>query len=47
MKKDKKNKQMWKVALVFVAVFAWVAIPFLMQEKVSASGKNCDYRNFL
>ena len=38
MKRDRKNKQMWKIALVFVAVFAWVAIPFLMQEKVSAGG---------
>lgn len=38
MKKDKKNRQMWKIALVFAAIFAWVAVPFLMQEKVSAGG---------
>ncbi len=38
MKKNRKNWQMWKIALVFVAVFAWIAVPFLMQEKVSAGG---------
>ena len=38
MKKEIKNKQMWKIALIFAAVFAWVAVPFLMQGKVSASG---------
>lgn len=30
--------QMWKIALVFAAIFAWGAAPFLMQEKVSAGG---------
>lgn len=29
---------MWKFALLFAALFAWVAVPFLMQEKVSAGG---------
>jgi hypothetical protein len=30
---------MWKISLVFVAVFAWVAIPFILQNKVEASGE--------
>ncbi len=37
MKKDKKFGQMWKVSLIFAAVFAWVAIPFILQNKVEAS----------
>ena len=28
---------MWKISLVFVAVFAWVAAPFMLQNKVEAS----------
>lgn len=38
MRKDKKHGQMWKISLIFVAVFAWVAIPFILQNKVAASG---------
>jgi hypothetical protein len=30
---------MWKIALVAVAVFAWVAIPFILQNKVEASNE--------
>jgi hypothetical protein len=29
---------MWKISIVFVAVFAWVAVPFILQNKVSAGG---------
>ncbi len=38
MKKVKKNNQVWKLALIFAAVFAWVAIPLMTQDKVSANG---------
>lgn len=38
MKKDRRYGQSWKIALVFTAIFAWVAIPFFMQDKVSAAG---------
>lgn len=38
MKINKLNGQIWKVALVFAAVLAWAAIPFLTQDKVSANG---------
>ncbi|MCD9189112.1 MAG: FG-GAP-like repeat-containing protein [Pyrinomonadaceae bacterium] len=38
MRKDRKYNHIWKIALVFIAVFAWVAIPFLTQDKVSAAG---------
>lgn len=37
MKKGKKNNQVWKLALIFAAVFAWVAIPLMTQDKVSAN----------
>jgi hypothetical protein len=39
MRKDKKFGQMWKVSLIFAAVFAWVAIPFILQNKVEASSE--------
>lgn len=38
MKKVKKNGQFWKIGLVFTAVFAWVALPFILQDKVVAAG---------
>jgi hypothetical protein len=39
MKKDKRHGQTWKISLVFVAVFAWIAIPFILQNKVEASSE--------
>lgn len=38
MRKDRKHGQMWKISLVLVAVFAWVAMPFILQNKVAAGG---------
>jgi len=37
MRKDRKHGQIWKISLIIVAVFAWVAIPFILQNKVEAS----------
>ena len=39
MRKDKKYGQMWKISLVFVAVLAWIAIPFILQNRVEASSE--------
>src|SRR6476620_1534123 len=39
MRKDRKHGQMWKISLVFVAVFAWVAVPFILQNKVQAGNE--------
>ena len=36
--KKNKNGQIWKAALVILAVFAWAAIPLLTQTSVKASG---------
>lgn len=38
MRRDKKYGQKWKLGLFFVAVFAWVALPFILQNKVEAGG---------
>ncbi len=37
MKSNKNNNRVWKLALLFAAVFAWVAIPLMTQDKVSAN----------
>ncbi|MDQ6788305.1 MAG: FG-GAP-like repeat-containing protein [Acidobacteriota bacterium] len=37
--KKQTHGQIWKAALVFLAVFAWAAIPFLTQNAVEASGE--------
>jgi hypothetical protein len=42
MKSNKKNSQVWKLALLFAAVFAWVAIPLMTQDKVSANATGGD-----
>ena len=42
MKINKKKNQVWKIALLFAAVFAWVAIPLMTQDKVSANNAGGD-----
>ncbi len=37
MKKANKNGQMWKVSLVAIAIFAWVAAPYVINNRVAAS----------
>src|SRR5215210_4408133 len=39
MRKE-KHGQMWKIALVFLAVFAWTAIPFITKNTVEASSED-------
>ncbi len=38
MKKANKNGQIWKIGFVIAAIFAWVVVPFVMQDGVSAAG---------
>jgi len=39
MRKDKKFGQKWKLGLFFVAVFAWVTLPFVLRHNVEASAE--------